>query len=306
MGSGGPDADPAGWRKYLSFAEHFGFAPVPPSAVKLLFYIAAGASDSARFRRAPGTTRTHLRHIEALGLGSDAFRDNRLQQSLFGHELEHQPIRRPQQEGISPQLCAEMLTLVGKTSPTDRALRAALAICSLNATRPGEITWRGARDGAPSKGSRPLARKDASWPQGGGAIIVLPRGKTKLAKKPIRVVHAGTPSALRELERAVRKAPKTGGKDPLLQDDWGRPYHYRDFLASIKYLALLLGRDPVVFGGRSGRIGGTSAAVAAGASDRELERLGRWVLGSDMPQRHYARVAHSKQIGLTKAMIEAG
>ncbi len=83
MGSGGPDADPAGWRKYLSFAEHFGFAPVPPSAVKLLFYIAAGASDSARFRRAPGTTRTHLRHIEAcataLGLGLDAFRDNQLQ-----------------------------------------------------------------------------------------------------------------------------------------------------------------------------------------------------------------------------------
>lgn len=83
---------------------------------------------------------------------------------------------------------------------------------------------------------------------------------------------------------------------PLFRHADGEAVSVKDIRRMVKWMMLQLGLDPARFGAHSLRIGGATAALAAGLSPAAIRAAGRW--GSDV-YAIYTRATREAAFGLT-------
>ena len=102
-----------------------------------------------------------------------------------------------------------------------------------------------------------------------------------LRGKQARVLIAGGGShfdAARELERwlAVRREQGLPSKGPLFCHSDGRPITVAEVRDEVRRVMRAAGQQPELFGAHSLRIGGATAALAAGVPPQLIRLMGRW------------------------------
>ena len=86
---------------------------------------------------------------------------------------------------------------------------------------------------------------------------------------------------------------------PLFRDDAGAAFRRSDVSRAVKSLMQAIGLDPACFGAHSLRIGGATAALAAGVHPSIIRITGRW--SSDIWQ-IYARLSKQSALGVSQVI----
>ena len=89
---------------------------------------------------------------------------------------------------------------------------------------------------------------------------------------------------------------------PLFCHDDGSPVRVSELRAAIKQWMEALGLDPAMFGAHSLRIGGATAALAAGVPPSLIRIMGRW--SSDVYE-IYCRMSEQSALGVGRAISSA-
>ena len=189
--------------------------------------------------------------------------------------------------GVRTQDLAEAMRLkLGGGSAAEANWRALLAVAFCALMRGGEV---GVSDGETFDPSLHLTRSDVQFfrdAAGGLYVVIMMRPLKKSAgmRKTVPVVLYGGGSLLdpvRELYELWRLDPlKTGelaSETPLFRDTAsGASFSVADVRQVVKWLMHAVGADPRRFGAHSLRIGGATAALAAGIAPAQIRLAGRW------------------------------
>ena len=123
------------------------------------------------------------------------------------------------------------------------------------------------------------------------------------------VIIAGAPDgahidAVRALRSwiAVRRALGIADSRPLFCDEQGAGITVAQVRDMVKSLMEAVGRDPRLYGAHSLRIGGATAALAAGVSPQLIRLMGRW--SSDIYE-IYCRMSEEAALGVGAAICSA-
>ena len=164
--------------------------------------------------------------------------------------------------------------------------RAALAVAFCALMRGGEI---GVEDGASWTASINLSRADVKFYRDAASVLhcvvmMRPLKKTAGMRKtcPVVLKSGGTLlDPVEELWKLFQLDPLHDGEcaeeTPLFRDTaTGVAFSVASVRRVVKWLMSELGYDPARFGAHSLRIGGATAALAAGVSPAQIRLLGRW------------------------------
>ena len=186
-----------------------------------------------------------------------------------------------------------------------RSMRALLAVAFCGLLRGGEAALPDGEEFDPRKH---LTRGDIRFftlPDGRrAAVLVIYQAKNskQLTYKtvPVYLVGGGTLiDPIAELERMLELDPVAEDMrsvTPLFRDDAGAAFRRRDVSRAVKSLMESIGLDPGCFGAHSLRIGGATAALAAGVHPSVIRITGRW--SSDVWQ-IYARLSKQSALGVS-------
>ena len=130
-----------------------------------------------------------------------------------------------------------------------------------------------------------------------------------LRGKQAVVILAGAPpgahiDAVRDLRAwiAVRRALGIADSRPLFCDEHGEGITVAQVRDMVKAVMEAVGRDPRLYGAHSLRIGGATAALAAGVSPQLIRLMGRW--SSDVYE-IYCRMSEQAALGVGAAICSA-
>jgi hypothetical protein len=164
----------------------------------------------------------------------------------------------------------------------------------------------GVRDGRTFDPVKDLTRADLKFRRSREgrryAQLTMRIGKRKGAVKDTVVVFTDDGSlvnAYRALRAMVEQdcVPEAErATTPLFRHADGEAISVKDIRRMVKWMMLQLGLDPARFGAHSLRIGGATAALAAGLSPAAIRAAGRW--GSDV-YALYTRATREAAFGLT-------
>ena len=215
----------------------------------------------------------------------------RLQALLKGMEVA-QGGKRPKRKrlGVKPrQLAAGMARCLGGSSALEANWRAALETGFCGLLRGAELGMATGESWSPATG---MTREDVSFRWRGGreeaVLKVRPRkkGARTVQGKSLEVLLIGGGRFL----NPVRALRRLFAEDPVPRDQWATTPLFRDecgiaFTTAkvrgvVKWLVDMEGGDSRLYGAHSLRIGGATAALAAGVPALVIKAMGRW--GSDI------------------------
>eukprot|EP00966_Prymnesium_polylepis_P263285 6081389-Prymnesium_polylepis.1 len=166
-----------------------------------------------------------------------------------------------------------------------RSMRALLAVAFCGLLRGGEAALSDGEEFDPRKHSTRGDIRFFTLPDGRrAAVLVIYQAKNskQLTYKtvPVSLVGSGTLiDPIAELERMIELetvAEELRSIVPLFRDDAGAAFRRRDVSRVVKSLMDSIGLDPGYFGAHSLRIGGATAALAAGVHQSVIRITGRW------------------------------
>jgi hypothetical protein len=222
--------------------------------------------------------------------------------------VEHPPPR--ERFGVSPaQLCSALDVCYPRDHPEDAMVRSALSFALGALARAAEYALG---EGEEFEVSEHLTPRDVTFFSNGGhrnARLKMRKRKDlrMLRGKHATVVLAGggrfiDPVAALEkwLEwRATLGLPADG---PLFCWPSGVAITTADVRRMVKYLMAAIGLDPTKYGAHSLRIGGATAALAAGVAPQLIRLLGRW--SSDVYE-IYCRMSMEAALAVGRAVTSA-
>ena len=112
--------------------------------------------------------------------------------------------------------------------------------------------------------------------------------------------HLDAARLLREWVAERRR--RFGDRGALFCDDDGRPVSVRQLRDMVKLLMAAIGLNPALFGAHSLRIGGATAALAAGVPPSLIRLMGRW--SSDV-YLLYCRMSAQAALGVGRSILTA-
>ena len=188
--------------------------------------------------------------------------------------------------GMRPRQLAQGLELcLGGGSKAEANWRAALVVAFCGLMRGKEL---GKGDASRSDLSKELTRADVSFGRRGGkrcaCLTMRPceKGKMGVQGKTVKVWLAGggefldPVAALEELFQ-VDKVPRgKWASTPLFREADGSAFTTSRVRAVVRGMVGRLGGKPMEFGAHSLRIGGATAAMAAGVPIHYIKAMGRW------------------------------
>ena len=189
--------------------------------------------------------------------------------------------------GIRTQDLAEaMRSRLGKGSAAEANWRAALAVAFCALMRGGEV---GVEAGAAWTPELHLTRADVSFFRDATGVLhcvitMRPLKKKAGMRKTCKVVLKSgglLVDPVQELWKLFMLDPLVDGEcadtTPLFRDTVsGKAFSVANIRHVVKWLMAEIGLDPAKFGAHSLRIGGASAALAAGFTPAQIRLLGRW------------------------------
>ena len=148
------------------------------------------------------------------------------------------------------------------------------------------------REGVRHARVRMRKRKDLRVLRGKQAIVVIAGG------------GGGHFDAADDLWRWIQHRRATGIPDsaPLFCDDAGASFTVAQVRAFVKEIMRAAGRDPALYGAHSLRIGGATAALAAGVAPSLIRLMGRW--SSDVYE-IYCRLSEQSALGIGASISAA-
>lgn len=215
----------------------------------------------------------------------------RLQALLKGMEVA-QGGKRPKRKrlGVKPrQLAAGMARCLGGSSALEANWRAALETGFCGLLRGAELGMATGESWSPATG---MTREDVSFRWRGGqeeaVLKVRPRkkGARTVQGKSLEVLLVGGGRFLnpvRALRRLFAEDPVPSNQwatTPLFRDECGIAFTTAKVRGVVKWLVDMEGGDSRLYGAHSLRIGGATAALAAGVPALVIKAMGRW--GSDI------------------------
>ena len=193
---------------------------------------------------------------------------------------------RRKRRGVTPGKLAEsMAKCIGGGSMAEANWRAALQVGFCGLLRGKEL---GKGDAKRSDLSKELTRADVSFEVRGGkrcaSLTMRPceKGKMGMQGKTVKVWLAGGGShldpvaALEELFRVDAVPREEWASTPLFREADGNAFTTRRVRAVVRGLMECGGEPPLEFGAHSLRIGGATAALAAGVPPHYIKAMGRW------------------------------
>ena len=161
------------------------------------------------------------------------------------------------------------------------------------------------QDGEAWRSAACLTRADVSFrtgPDGIEYMVLMMRPAKKLGQRknvPLLIAAGGSLlDPVRLMRRMIELDPvpdDQAASTPLFRRARGAPIRVRDVRGMVQQLMARLGLDPRRFGAHSLRIGGATAALAAGMSAAAIRAAGRW--SSDV-YRIYCRLSRQSAAGV--------
>ena len=241
---------------------------------------------------APRTARKYVSQVQGwhrkredagFGIGGDAplFRLRALIKGLRKEKGDGPSLRR---WGVRTQHLATALAMsLGGGSKTEQNWRAALTVAFCGLLRGGEFALQ---DGEEFAIARHLTRADVRFYTEGDcqyAAVTIRQLKSKstMGKTVEVVVRSGGSlfDPVKELQRLYELDPCSEERmrtTPLFRDAQGAAFTVAKVRQMVKALMKAIGLDPVHFGAHSLRIGGATAALAAGIDPAVIRCMGRW------------------------------
>ena len=193
--------------------------------------------------------------------------------------------------GFKPRQLAELLAaLVGGASALEANWRACLVVGFCGLLRGAEL---GVATGQAWAASTCVTRADVSfrWVDGKEEAVLMTRPRKKGARrteqgKQVPVLLTGRGRFLdpvKELKRLAERDPvpeHRRASTPLFRGGDGVAFSTAKVRGMVKRLVAFGGEDPALYGAHSLRIGGATAALAAGVPALVIKAMGRW--GSDV------------------------
>ena len=195
-------------------------------------------------------------------------------------------VRTPRFGVRTQDLSEAMRTLLSGGSAAEANWRAALATAFCALMRGGEI---GVSDSDTWCAEIHLTRADVSFYRDAGGVLFCILMMRPLKKKPgmrksVPVVLKSGGSLIDpvvELWEMFQRDPLKKGERPdqrplFRNTATGAAFKVSDVRSVVKWMMAKMGLDPKRFGAHSLRIGGATAALAAGVSPAQIRLLGRW------------------------------
>ena len=212
-------------------------------------------------------------------------------------ELDLPPKR--QRFGVRSQVLAAAIGnhLVGRSAVAAN-WRAALTVAFCGLMRGAEFA---VEDGKTFNATRNLTRADIKF--GDGYVVIMMRpAKKNVRGKTVPLMLGGGGSmldpvaALRELFELDPVSGAEAATTPLFRSETGAAFKVKEVRATVKLLMQYEGLDPARFGAHSLRIGGATAALAAGIDPNVIRMMGRW--SSDIYQ-IYCRMSRATALDVS-------
>ena len=196
--------------------------------------------------------------------------------------------KRPRRlrRGMRPrQLAQGLASCLGGGSKAEANWRAALVVAFCGLLRGKEL---GKGDASKSDFSKELTRADVSFGQRGGkrcaCLTMRPceKGKMGVQGKTVKVWLAGggefldPVAALQELFQVDKVPREAWASTPLFREADGSAFTTSRVRAVVRGMVGKLVEKPMEFGAHSLRIGGATAAMAAGVPIHYIKAMGRW------------------------------
>ena len=249
-------------------------------------------------------------HRVKLGLGAEGSRISSILKGYAREVPQPPPLER---EGCTPaDLAAGMAVVLGDGSPSSLMWRAALTVAESGLMRGCEFALDGARREA-FQSSEHVEPADVSFFTRAGTRHASLRMRKRKDLKVLRgkqstVLLAGGGGgffdAVGELEAwlEVRRGLGPERGMALFCHPDGRSITVDEVRAMVRRVMEAAGRDPRRFGAHSLRIGGATAALAAGVQPQLIRLMGRW--SSDIYE-IYCRMSVEAALGVGAAIASA-
>ena len=216
--------------------------------------------------------------------------------------------------GFKPRVMAELMAkLLGGTSALEANWRACCAVGFCGLLRGAEL---GVATGEAWAAGTCVTRADVSfrWRKGREEAVLMTRPRKKGAQRteqgkqvPVLLTGGGKyldpVRALKELFERDPVPPPRWASTPLFRGDDGDAFSTAKVRGMVKWMVRMGGGDPSLYGAHSLRIGGATAALAAGVPALVIKAMGRW--GSDVFEiyAHLSDVA-AREFGRKVASID--
>lgn len=218
-----------------------------------------------------------------LGLGAE---QSRVRDILKGYAREVPQPPPLEREGCTPaDLRAGMDAVYTGASPLDAMWRALLSVAEVGLMRGCEVALDDSR-GERFEPDQHLLPADVTFLRSAGVESVRLRMRKRKDLRVLRGKHdsvlvAGGGrhlDAVRELARWLRVRAQLGlpADGPLFCDAAGAAVTVSQVRDAVRECMRAAGRDPRLFGAHSLRIGGATAALAAGVTPERIRVMGRW------------------------------
>lgn len=208
------------------------------------------------------------------------------------------PAKR-QRFGVRSQVLAAAIgNHLGGRSAAAANWRAALIVAFCGLMRGAEFA---VEDGKTFNAARNLTRSDVKF--GDGYVVIMMRpAKKNVSGKTVPLMLGGggvlldPVAALRELFELDPVSEAEAATTPLFRSGTGGAFKVKEVRSTVKLLMQYEGLDPTKFGAHSLRIGGASAALAAGVDPALIRMMGRW--SSDIYQ-IYCRMSQAMALDVS-------
>ena len=231
----------------------------------------------------------HARHFGVkLAGGMKMWRLKALLQGMVAQQGGKRPKKK--RLGLKPrQLATLMARLLAGGTALEANWRACLTVGMCGLFRGAEL---GVKKGEAWRAATCVTRADVKfrWRNGVEEAVLNMRPRKKGASteqgKQARVLLTGggrfldPVRALRELFAADPVPREKWAASPLFRDDSGAAFSTPMVCGVVKWMVSAEGGDPTLYGAHSLRIGGATAALAAGVPALVIKAMGRW--GSDV------------------------
>lgn len=278
--------------RYKKFCQLYLLSPFPITSVNCIRFVAHLAKSGL----VSSTIKVYLSGLRSwsidLGLPLPEIYTPSLSQALKTLDRVHSPTQAP------PILYTHLLAIMAR-APFNRDNLMALAAMSLAyfaCLRPSEYLYtRGVRS--------PPSRADVVFsPDGASLDFKVHRSKTNPKGFIVHVGCSSSPLCPVCLIKLVFDSIPASLSSPLFMTNRNLPLSYSYLTTKLHDLLSLIGLDPAPFSLHSLRAGAATTAAAAGCTEQEVQRLGRW---SSLCYRRYIRPSRQAQAALAPKLALA-
>ena len=267
-------------------------SPLPLLQSNLIRFVA----HLARIPLAPSTIRVYLSGLRSwaidLGLPLPEVYTPAMSQALKALERHHVPNQAP------PILHAHLFSIISSVPCSRDNLMAmgAMTLAFFACLRPSEyLLTRGVLS--------PPSRSDVIFARDFTALdYTVHRSKTSPKGFQVHVGCSRSPVCAVCIIRSIVYLYPASPSSPLFLNSTNTPLSYSDLAAKLAFFLRAIGLDPTNFTPHSLRAGSATAAAAAGCSEQEIQKLGRW---ASLCYRRYIRPSKQLQAQLAPKLASA-